>query len=58
MSTERGSCNIGYGKPMNEIDTIRERIASVQNYELNQHVAEFDGIHAELERALASIDGL
>ena len=43
---------------MNEIDTIRERIASVQNYELNQHVAEFDGIHAELERALASIDGL
>ena len=40
------------------IDAIRDRIASVQNRELDEHVAEYDGIHAQLERALTAIDGL
>ncbi len=40
------------------IQAIRDRIASVQSRELNDHLAEFDGIHEQLERALASIDGL
>jgi len=40
------------------IEAIRDRITSIQEKELNSHVAEYDAIHAELERALTAIDGL
>ena len=40
------------------IDVIRDRIAAVQDKELNSQVAEYDAIHGELERALTAIDGL
>jgi len=40
------------------IDAIRDRITIIQEKELNNHVAEYDAIHAELERALTAIDGL
>jgi hypothetical protein len=40
------------------IDAIRDRIASIQERDLNSQVAEYDAIHGELERALAAIDGL
>ena len=46
------------GSQSASIDAIRDRISSVQDRELSEHVAEYDGIHAQLERALTQIDGL
>jgi hypothetical protein len=73
VSAEHGVAEIGYGTEMNyedsteeiagssqssSIDAIRDRISTIQENELDQHVAEYDAIHAQLERALTSIDGL
>lgn len=46
------------GSQSSSIDAIRDRISSVQDRDLSEHVAEYDGIHAQLERALTQIDGL
>jgi hypothetical protein len=46
------------GSQSASIDAIRDRISSVQDRDLSEHVAEYDGIHAQLERALTQIDGL
>jgi len=46
------------GSQSSSIEAIRDRISSVQDRELSEHVAEYDGIHAQLERALTQIDGL
>jgi hypothetical protein len=40
------------------IDAIRDRIAAIQDKDLNSQVAGYDAIHGELERALTAIDGL
>ncbi len=40
------------------IESIRDRIAQVQDKELDLHVGEYDAIHIQLERALSAIDGL
>lgn len=52
----------GYGTHMesqsSSIDAIRDRISLVQEKELDLHVAEYDEIHQQLERALSAIDGL
>lgn len=40
------------------IVSIRDRIAQVQDKELDLHVGEYDAIHNQLERALSAIDGL
>jgi len=49
---------ISEGSQSASIDAIRDRISSVQDRDLSEHVAEYDGIHAQLERALTQIDGL
>ena len=49
---------MGEGSQSASIDAIRDRISSVQDRDLSEHVAEYDGIHAQLERALTQIDGL
>ena len=46
------------GSQSSSIEAIRDRISSVQDRDLSEHVAEYDGIHAQLERALTQIDGL
>lgn len=46
------------GSQSSSIDAIRDRISSVQDRDLSEHVDEYDGIHAQLERALTQIDGL
>ena len=46
------------GSQSASIDAIRDRISSVQDRDLSEHVDEYDGIHAQLERALTQIDGL
>ena len=69
MSKKRVSLLIGYGTRMDisdssenqssqSIESIRDRISTVQGKDLNEHVGEFDAIHHQLERALAAIDGL
>jgi len=54
--------SVGRGASSNpsngSIDAIRDRIASVQSLELNEHLPEYELIHEQLERALAAIDGL
>jgi len=46
------------GSQSASIDAIRDRISTVQDRDLSEHVSEYDGIHAQLERALTQIDGL
>ena len=40
------------------IESIRDRIAAVSGLELDNHVAEYDAIHDQLQRALTAIDGI
>jgi hypothetical protein len=40
------------------LSEIREAISFVQGHELGEHVIAYDQIHAKLEQALRSIDGL
>jgi hypothetical protein len=73
VSSRRGLVGVRYGTAMeifeesvlvseagqsDSIDGIRDRIAAIQSKELDLHVAEYDAIHSELERALTGIDGL
>jgi len=58
MDIHGGSQIIDGASQSSSIDAIRDRIASIQEKELNGHVAEYDAIHTELERALTAIDGL
>lgn len=41
-----------------DLSEIREAISLVQGHELGEHVIAYDQIHAKLEQALRSIDGL
>ena len=41
-----------------EITQIIERIAAIQNLPLDNHVAEYEEIHAALEGALSAVEGL
>ena len=41
-----------------DLSEIREAISFVQGHELGEHVIAYDQIHAKLEQALRSIDGL
>jgi hypothetical protein len=41
-----------------DLSKIREAISLVQGHELGEHVIAYDQIHAKLEQALRSIDGL
>ncbi len=41
-----------------EIDEIKERIAKVQELPLDTHVGEYEEIHASLESALTTVEGL
>lgn len=73
MSGKRGSALFGYGMAMDihndgqafddssqssSINSIKDRINGIQMKDLNSHVAEYDAIHEDLERALKAIDGL
>ena len=40
------------------IESIRDRIACVQDRELDLHVSEYDAIHEQLQRALNAINGI
>ena len=58
MNEEENSMQSCEESQSNSIDAIRDRITSVQDKALEEHVGEYDAIHAQLERALSAIDGL
>jgi len=39
------------------LEEIREVISTIQSNDLNEHTVLYEQMHAELERALRSIDG-
>jgi hypothetical protein len=55
---ENSTSSSEFSSQSSSIDAIRDRISSLQDKEIDLHVAEYDAIHGQLERALSAIDGL
>ena len=41
-----------------DLTEVREAISLIQGLELSEHVVAYDQIHAKLEQALRSLDGI
>jgi hypothetical protein len=40
------------------LDSIKERIAKIQELPLDSHIGEYEAIHSALESALSTVEGL
>jgi len=40
------------------LESIKERIAKIQELPLDSHVGEYEAIHSALEKALSTVEGL